>query len=113
MRTRDHSMQSLALRVCLTAGLIFGTTTNARMQPLELGHWFAQSPLPMARSEVGVTALGGRIYVVGGFTPDGDQRATLEYDAARDSWRLRHPLPRGLNHIATAAYQGKLYAFGG
>ena len=70
--------------------------------------------MPTARAEIGVAALDGKIYVVGG-TAQGrwDSPLNYEYDPATDHWRERAPLPRGLSHVGLVGLNGKLYAFGG
>lgn len=78
------------------------------------GRWSAKAPLPTAMAEVGVAALGGRIYVLGG-TAEGrfDSPLNEEYDPARNRWRARAPMPKGLSHVGAAALGGRLYAIGG
>jgi len=63
-----------------------------------------------------VSALDGKIYVIGGFTGlvhMGAQNSAFVYDPATDGW-LRLPnlsSPRG--SVAVAAVDGKLHVFGG
>jgi len=78
------------------------------------GSWSKKAPLLTKRAEVGIAALDGKIYVVGGATP-GDQASPLnqEYDPASDRWRDRAPLPHGLSHPGVATLNHKLYAIGG
>ena len=78
------------------------------------GRWSAKAKLPTAMAEVGVAALGGKIYVLGG-TAQGRFNSPLneEYDPATDSWRERAPLPKGSSHVGAAALDGKLYSIGG
>ncbi|RLL68063.1 kelch-like protein [Streptomyces sp. Z26] len=81
--------------------------------------WRTRNPLPVARAEVAVAALGGRVYVVGGTTQrDGEApvwatTTVHAYDPRRDRWTERAPLPRPLTHVGVAALDGRLYAFGG
>jgi N-acetylneuraminic acid mutarotase len=78
------------------------------------GGWSTAAPMPTARAEIGVAALDGKIYVVGG-TAQGrwDSPLNFEYDPATDRWRERAPLPHGLSHVGLVGLNGKLYAFGG
>lgn len=82
------------------------------------GTWTAKAPLPVAMAEVGVAALDGKVYVVGGTEQHGklptiwNSRLTMMYDPARDAWRTRAPLPHGFTHAGVAALGGKLYAVG-
>src|SRR5207253_1989461 len=59
-------------------------------------------------------ALGGRIYVVGGFLGDGGTASTAEvYDPAPDRWEFAAPLPIAVNHAVAAAVDDRLYVIGG
>jgi hypothetical protein len=81
--------------------------------------WSNAAPSPDKRAEVGVGALGGRVYEVGGTIQRGEARAewattsVTSYDPATRSWAQHAPLPRPLTHVGVAALAGKLYAFGG
>jgi len=83
------------------------------------GGWTERAPMPSARAEIGVAALGGRIYVVGGTEGDGQNptswatASTSVYDPATDRWHAAAALPHGLSHAGVAALNGKLYAIGG
>jgi hypothetical protein len=92
-----------------------------------LGTWTTGTQLPNGRSEDSVAAIGGVLYVVGGYIPAGPQPTALDasgkvdvdsplvqaFDLQTGRWSDRAPLPRGLNHVGLAALDGKLYAFGG
>lgn len=83
------------------------------------GQWRTKVPMPEARAEVGVAALNGRVYVVGGTVQQGDQpreyvtTLVTSYDPRTDHWSQHAPLPLPLSHVGVAALGGKLYAFGG
>jgi N-acetylneuraminic acid mutarotase len=65
------------------------------------GTWRTLAPMPTPRSEVAVAAVGGKIYVVGGFEGDGSTSDTVEvYDPATDTWTQAPPLPEGRHHAA-------------
>lgn len=73
-----------------------------------------QEPLPVlpsVRQEHAVVALGGEVYVIGGFTP-GVTSTVEAYDPAAQSWRSVAPLPFALHHVNAAAVSGKLYVAG-
>jgi N-acetylneuraminic acid mutarotase len=81
--------------------------------------WTKKASIPVGMAEVGVTALDGKLYVVGGTevkgqaAPKWDSTLNMMYDPARDTWEQRAPLPQGLSHVGVAALGGKLYAIGG
>src|SRR5207342_3198272 len=70
-------------------------------------------PIPLARNEVTLAAVGERIHVIGGSLKNVAVTYHDEYDPASDSWRSRAPLPKGLDHIGAAALNGKIIAVGG
>lgn len=76
--------------------------------------WLARARMQFARQEVGVAALDGKVYVIGGFRQGGNPADTLEvYDIAADRWQFAPPLPLPLHHVAATAAAGKIYVLGG
>ena len=76
--------------------------------------WTARSPMPTARSWLGVTAAAdGRIYAVGGL--NGRPLATVEaYDPRSDRWSEMPPLETARWGLATATTpDGRIFAIGG
>src|SRR5919197_63621 len=115
---RRHPLTRAALVACALA--LAGAACDAgqgppeRVTPTSLssdsGQWASRAPIPTPRSEVGVAALGDRVYVVGGF---GGTTVNEEYDPAGDSWRERAPMPTPRGALGVAVLDGKLYAIGG
>ena len=98
-----------ALVSCIAA-----VTLSTRSHAADAGTWTQKAPMPLARTEVAVAAVDGKLYVIGGSTADIDGLTLVqEYDPATDKWRDRAPLPQGLNHMAAAALNGKIYTVGG
>jgi N-acetylneuraminic acid mutarotase len=78
--------------------------------------WIDLPPLPLARQEVGVAALEGKVYVVGGILPDRSATGLVSrFDTASGAWEAVAPLPDGtqLHHAGAAALDGKVYCVGG
>ena len=66
------------------------------------------------RGSVGVVALDGKIYAIGGRDPAGTTVATHEvYDPATNSWKDLAPLPKARDHLAAAVIDGKIHIAGG
>lgn len=112
------AMTGLSLTAAATvtpAASALGTERTGRYQ----AEWQSRAPMPEARAEVGVAALGGRVYVVGGTVQRGggalEFATTLvtSYDPRAGRWSQHAPLPQPLTHVGVAALGGKLYAFGG
>lgn len=76
--------------------------------------WTRLAGLPVEISEVGVSAVGERVHVIGG--TDGAGHSTtlhLSYDPTGDQWEERAPLPKPMHHVAATATGGRLFAIGG
>lgn len=105
----------LLLAVAAAAGCV-GRATDSPA-PVDIrtpGAWAAGAPMPTARQEVAVAALGGRVFVIGGFGPGAEPVATVEaYDPATDRWETRAPLPAPTHHAAAAVVDGRLFVVGG
>jgi hypothetical protein len=82
----------------------------------------------VARSDLGVTAVNGKIYALGGNTENGyipmssgnDYKAkgwivatNEEYDPTTDTWTFKTPMPTPRYRFAIAACQNKIYCIGG
>ena len=84
--------------------------------PTEAGGaaWRRLAPVPTERTEVAAATVGRRIWVLGGYTPDGATVATAEvYDTTTDSWSRGPDLPVAVNHAMAATLDGVLYVAGG
>jgi N-acetylneuraminic acid mutarotase len=105
----------LALATILIAGCL-GAQTSSRA-PVDMnapGGWQSQRTMPSSRQEVAVGAVGGKIYVIGGFGSTGEPTDTVEvYDPATDAWRTVAPLPIAVHHAAAAVAEGRLFVVGG
>ena len=82
--------------------------------------WHPTAPFPGAgRQDIGATAVGGKIYLVGGNTYDFasaswiDFNTLLRYAPGSDTWKTLAHLPRPLSNAAVVARNGYLYVFGG
>lgn len=80
--------------------------------------WTAKTPMPVGLHHVGIGAVSGRLYVIGGYKQSGlsvwSPVATVyAYDPATDVWSERAPMPTARGALAVTAYDGKLYAIGG
>jgi hypothetical protein len=67
----------------------------------------------VARSNLGVAAVNGKIYAIGGNTQNGVVGTNEEYDPETDTWTYKTPMPTPSNSFATAVYQNKVYCIGG
>jgi len=90
--------------------------------------WAAKAPMHVARSDLGVAVVNGKIYAIGGNTESGyvpnshgnDYKAkgwivgtNEEYDPVTDTWTFKTPMPTPRYNFAIAAYKNKIYCIGG
>lgn len=83
----------------------------------DVGQWDETlAPMPTARQEIGVGALQGKVYVIGGFDDEGQSVNTVaRYDPALDAWEPVPDLPAEfpLNHVNVSVVGDFLYVLGG
>jgi N-acetylneuraminic acid mutarotase len=102
----------LRFLICSSMWIGFGALA-ADVSAQAQGSWTMKAPIPLARNEVALAAVGGKIHVIGGGVNNVAGTYHDEYDPAIDRWRPRAPLPLGLDHIGTTVLNGKIYTVGG
>ena len=76
--------------------------------------WKRKANLPTARACLSVSAVGGKVYAIGGGTYGGATFSTVEeYDPASDSWMTMPDMPAARLYLSTAVVNGRIYAIGG
>jgi N-acetylneuraminic acid mutarotase len=106
----------IAGKVYVAAGMVGNTgrplTLFERFDPAR-DSWASLPSLPVAFSAAAGTALGGRMYVVGGNSDTANGRQVFSYDVRSRSWRREAPLPAPRTNLAVVALGGRVYAIGG
>lgn len=74
--------------------------------------WAVKASMPTGRTGAAAAAIGGKLYVVGGFN-NGNLSSLEVYDPSTDAWTTKAPMPTARNGLAAAAIAGKLYVVGG
>jgi N-acetylneuraminic acid mutarotase len=88
--------------------------------------WESKAPMHKARAYLGVVAVNGKIYAIGGEnghlvtyeygalkpTPH-VVNTTEEYDPVSDTWTLKASMPTPRGGFGVAVYQNKIYCIGG
>lgn len=81
---------------------------------LQFGTWTSIPNMPNPRQELGVAAVEGRIYAVGGLAPNGAGSNIVDiFDTRTNQWRAGPPLPIAIHHPMVAAVDSKVYLAGG
>jgi hypothetical protein len=90
--------------------------------------WVELAPMHIARAWLGVAAVNGKIYAIGGSTASGFEPASFpygninadhfvgtneEYDPTNNTWSYKAPMPTPRMSFAIAVIQGKIYCIGG
>ena len=106
-RILSFSIAFVAIYVLISGAIV---PSSLHAQSAAQGSWSAKAPLSIKLSEFAVTAANGKIYVIGGSTPDVvDLRLNQEYDPATDRWHERAPLPAGRHGFGAVAVARNLY----
>jgi hypothetical protein len=107
---------AVALAAVAAVAIVVRGRGDATAAPTELTEqrWEARAAAPIARTEVGAGVLDGRIWVLGGYTGDGDVAADVAvYDPAADAWETGPALPEAVHHTAVAGDGERLWVVGG
>jgi len=90
--------------------------------------WASKAPMQVARSALGVAAVNGKIYAIGGSNQSGQAPSmpgstvlgikhnvdtNEEYDSTTNTWTFKKPMPTPRIDFAIAVYQNKIYCIGG
>jgi N-acetylneuraminic acid mutarotase len=74
--------------------------------------WSVLASMPTARSGLGVIAIDGKIYAIGGY--NGSYVAVNEmYDPEADTWITMNPMPTPRSNFGVCVYHDMIYVFGG
>ncbi len=118
-----------ALSLTLTALFLVSCLTSVSAETLQQNSWSELAPMQVARSGLGIAAVNGKIYAIGGSTESGfapsvhgssvyDYTANgvgtnEEYDPETDAWTYKASMPTPRLAFGTAVYKNKIYCIGG
>jgi N-acetylneuraminic acid mutarotase len=91
-----------------------GVTADGAAYDSSAGAWRAITPMPQARENAMGGFVNGKLYVTGGWDPQGNPTSTTYvYDPARDSWSRVADMPAPATDAAAAVLGGRLYVVAG
>src|SRR5687768_216069 len=90
LKSEEGVMHQRLFRVAALAVLLLAPASALAQSAPPPGVWTHKKPLPGGpRNEVAITAVGGKLYVVGGHIGGTAVPMLDEYDPATDTWRAR------------------------
>jgi hypothetical protein len=92
-------------------GYHFGDTSINEAYDPSTNSWTILQNSPVAESEFGATAVGTRVYAIGGRTTGGSTVSI--YDTASGTWSFGAPMPTARRGAAAVAVGNTIYAIGG
>jgi N-acetylneuraminic acid mutarotase len=93
----------------LTVSCIF-LIPNTKAQAVE-NSWQEMAPMPTARANLGIAAVDGKIYAIGGDV-DGFNVNEM-YDPKTNTWTTEQPIPTSRAAFGITVYDNKIYCIGG
>jgi N-acetylneuraminic acid mutarotase len=76
--------------------------------------WATLTPMPTARSMLGVAVVDGKIYAIGGISGTQNILGTNEvYDPKTNTWSSKTPMPTHRHSFGISVFQNKIYCIGG
>jgi hypothetical protein len=93
--------------------LCFVNTQPVKAAETAENSWTTMASMPTARYTVGVTAVNGKIYSIGGDRRSGFTAANEMYDPVTDTWTTKASMPTSRVGFAITAYENKIYCMGG
>lgn len=105
-------------RPSLSSVLDFAISRDVEVYDPAADSWTHTTPMPAGRHHMGMVALDGYVYVVGGFAKSGLSvwhavNSVYRFDPKTQEWRERAPMPTARGALGVAVFQGKLFAIGG
>jgi N-acetylneuraminic acid mutarotase len=110
-----HKLVPFTLVFLLLAGffIVVIDSVSASSELIE-NSWNTKAPMSQARYGLGVVAVAGKIYAIGGDVGDLNFVGINErYDPKTDTWTTMTSMPTPRSDFAIVAYQNKIYCIGG
>jgi N-acetylneuraminic acid mutarotase len=84
----------------------------------ESDHWQELTPMPTARSDLGVSVVEDKIFAIGGFDGEKPLATTEVYTPSLEEsdtspWEIDQPLPDSIYAMGVVSLADRIYIFGG
>jgi N-acetylneuraminic acid mutarotase len=98
----------------LLAGNPLHATASVEIYDIASDEWRFGVNLPVALDHMAVAAVGGRLFVIGGYSADFQPRDTVWiFDPADSSWSPGEPVPSARGGAWAVTHAGRVFLFGG
>jgi len=110
---------AIGTRIYVAGGLAADGSALATLEIYDVStdQWTAGPAMPAARHHPGAAALGGKVYITGGYDagafPGSPTTTVFEFDPLGARWTARQPMPDERAAHVAVAFGGKMYVFGG
>jgi N-acetylneuraminic acid mutarotase len=132
--SRRNKMINKKVALLLSVIFLLSSSSMVTIEPcfgngLSADQWVSNTPMHEARSGLGVEAVNGKIYAIGGsaengfipnaygsiiYTESANGVATNEeFNPETNTWIYKAPMPTARLAFATAVYKDKIYCIGG
>lgn len=110
-----HAAGIIGKNIYIFGGMKTGGQMNESLfvYDTEMDSWTTAANLPTVRSELGGTALNGKLYAIGGDYASKTMGVVEEYDPSTGAWTRRADMPSPRCGLQVIAHGGKIYAIGG
>ena len=121
-----HEKITVLLLLVLTTALFVESVKPVSASAVTDNSWASKAPMNLARANLGVAVVNGKIYAIGGDTstimgnvcPGTGRSYQLvgtneEYDPNLDSWTTKTSMPTARALFGITTYQNKIYCIGG
>ena len=111
----DPAKRSLVIVGIITSAILLLGCVEYPMAEVELeGEWYQLESMPLALSELSSAKGDGKVYLGGGFEPEGvTSEVFMVFDLYERSFKELERLPIGLHHTSLAYLDGRVYMAGG
>ena len=112
--TNRNKIMTFMLLFFLISGIVTVAFNPVSASELIEDSWNTKTPMQHVRAGLGVIAVEGKIYALGGYGVDDVIVGTNErYDPKTDTWTTMTAMPTPRSQFTIATYQGKIYCIGG
>lgn len=118
-----RSALSLLAITILIAPMVLAVEPTLSTSPVDNpqeDYWVPKTPMNQPRAGVGVVAVDGKIYAIGGsltapfiYQTENLLNTTEEYNPTTDSWTIKPSMPTPRAYFGIAAVENKIYCIGG